>query len=99
MSKHTPGPWSIRHAVDGSGDCGIIATRQDGALHHVVVAEVFASIDHEDERSPEVTANSRLIAAAPELLAALEALLPGADAMGWDTSAARAAIAKAKGQA
>jgi hypothetical protein len=46
----------------------------------------------------EVKANARLIAAAPDLLEALQALMPGAEAMGWDVSKARAAITKATGE-
>lgn len=34
----------------------------------------------------------------PELLAALKEMLPGAEAMGWNTDKARAAIAKAEGK-
>ena len=40
---------------------------------------------------------ARLIAAAPELLEALKNLIAGAEAMGWNTEKARAAIAKAEG--
>jgi len=39
-----------------------------------------------------------LIAAAPELLEALQGFIDGAEAMGWNTDKARAAIEKATGQ-
>jgi hypothetical protein len=41
----------------------------------------------------------RLHAVNQELMEALKVLLPGAESMGWDTDKARAAIAKAEGQA
>ena len=48
---------------------------------------------------PEPTAsNARLIAAAPDLLEALIGFIQGAEAMGWSTDKARAAIAKATGE-
>lgn len=67
-AKHTPGPWSFR--TDGvTGDNGIHA---DGTG---IFAEAFADIRRagEDARD-EAHANARLIAAAPELLAALKKL-------------------------
>jgi hypothetical protein len=48
---------------------------------------------------PQQEANARLISAAPELLEALQEMLLGADAMGWSATKARAAIAKATGEA
>lgn len=71
MSKHTPGPWSTQRALDGSGDVGITAP---GVRN--VIAECFAAMRHRDERATdEAEANARLIASAPELLAACEAVL------------------------
>ena len=43
--------------------------------------------------------DARLIAAAPELLDSLQSFMVGAESMGWDTTKARAAIAKAIGSA
>lgn len=70
---HTPGPWGIKRSKDGSGDIGITAP---GVYN--VVAECFAAMRHAAERSPEVDANARLIASAPDLLAALTALAAAA---------------------
>jgi hypothetical protein len=79
----------------------------------VVIASV--SFDDESHRYPKIdleqaNANARLIAAAPELLEALEGIVKLCDANGFDRirvnredkdgprlSAAKAAIAKAKG--
>ena len=43
----------------------------------VVIAEVFAAIEREDERSEQSLPNARLISAAPELLAALRKFVDG----------------------
>lgn len=98
-SKHTPGPWDV-----DEGDKSTIY-ELDAANP---IAEVFS-----DRSAEENEANARLIAAAPELLDALTALLDEAedvfvcmaDATGIDRhnlppqfAAARAAIAKAEGR-
>jgi hypothetical protein len=58
--KHTPGPWQ-------SGGCVVYGP--DGAG----VADLVAGVCNHNGRSPDETeANARLIAAAPELLKALE---------------------------
>jgi mevalonate kinase len=49
---------------------------------------------HHEEAATELR---RLHAVNAELLSALNALLPGAEAMGWNTEKARATIAKAEG--
>ena len=95
MSAHTPGPWF----VDGL----IVTARQKGSIG-------FAYGPAMPENSAvgrASLANARLIAAAPELLAALQSLLSDWDAVcgshGWDKNHlcgpvdARAAIAKATG--
>ena len=58
MSKHTPGPWVVDAA-----QYGYIITAKGGAYDIAVVRD----IGNEDNK-----ANARLIAAAPELLAALK---------------------------
>lgn len=90
MSKHTPGPWVFQ--------------AHDHWLPAVVIGESVwhAGLVTGRERPGEHEANARLIAAAPDLLAALKALLPWVAAPPSDSAeawrAAQAAIAKAEGE-
>lgn len=111
-SKHTPGPWSVdddpRHGLNTL----ILDRRND------IVASTADSCMTDSDLAiagSECEANARLIAAAPDLLAACEAMLPHLEAMieranpaHEDTGhysdqtavrLARAAIAKARGGA
>lgn len=86
-SKHTPGPWTIA------------AGRYLLAITPAQTKQI-AIFDSDDDWEDEQQANARLIAAAPELLEALEECLTcefpviDRDAV----SKARAAIAKATGK-
>jgi hypothetical protein len=82
MAKHTPGPWYSRNGSSPHFQ-GQIADETTGAT---------VAISYSDEGG----AHARLIAAAPELLAALERYVDG-DVEKHDDlhRAARAAIAKA----
>ena len=82
MSKHTPGPWAMVH--EGGADGGYYI----GAKDQVVILP----------RGRMDEADARLIAAAPDLLAALKAMVLN-DAHEYRDchKAARAAIAKAEG--
>ncbi len=92
MSKHTPGPWTFRQA---------------GANWRVYASD-GRSFDAGDALyHPENEANARLIAAAPELLRALEDLVDeqnGPPLIRYEKSwaaamgKARSAIAKAEGK-
>jgi hypothetical protein len=85
MSKHTPGPW----VFDNLG-CISAETRDP-------VATVDAPVDFDDLK--EIHANARLIAAAPDLLAACKAIsaAPYGVALG-DLETLNAAIVKAEGE-
>ena len=104
-TKHIPGPWFI----DPEEPLSITAA--DGDNHPWLVARAVWFCGHEEETAP---ANARLISAAPDLLAALEAVLSSLKAyrkrntrIAYDIAmqansaeeAAIAAIAKARGQA
>jgi len=94
MSKHTPGPWEI----EGHYHFGY---RWISGPEHSQLAQVVWCMEYED-RSPSCEANAHLIAAAPELLEALENLLKVHEGEGGTQhhagDMARAAIAKAKGE-
>lgn len=94
MTKHTPGPW---HVSD---------PRPYASTHCVDVIgglSLVAQCVPQSERNTE-KANARLIAAAPDLLAALKGLLGDRTLAGMDKmeqeeiDAALAAIAKAEGR-
>ena len=94
-ASHTPGPW---RAFQDAESCDVIAP--DG--YHVASVEPCNSVNPEAEQA----ANARLIAAAPDLLAALEQIAgyPHSDGIGLTPDHARlmrrqasAAIAKATG--
>ena len=105
MSGHTPGPWTDK-AIDES-QWGVYDSRgwSVAQAHQIKVLSA-------DIKQAERTANARLIAAAPDLLEALMAMVEGdseaiedanmmgipfPDEMLKQFKAARAAIAKATG--
>lgn len=107
MSEHTPGPWKVETVRTSSGICHTIGPFPfHGKKAHACIYADYPSVGPE-ERALE--ANARLIAAAPELLAALKAYLVAkpqcecSDHSGCPMASARvlarAAIAKAEGAA
>lgn len=99
MSKHTPGPLEVRQSQSDKYTADDIFEAVDGAPEIVWnggVPIAFLAVDSRQD------ANARLIAAAPDLLEALELLLDKIGTVVWhdDYSAemARAAIARAKGE-
>lgn len=90
MSKHTPGPWK----VDAMGNVWSADTKVCEMSEH----PVMASGCYREKTDDEHRANARLIAAAPDLLAALERIADETAAT-WVCDVARAAIAKATGAA
>lgn len=86
-AKHTPGPWFVH-------DRWYIGTTPTGETHAEV--KCCAAVPHTREQEHE--ANARLIAAAPDLLAALKGVLRVADRKTDEFDAARAAIIRAEGR-
>ena len=99
MSKHTKGPWEIiEHDWAATG---IVGGRND----YVCLLKIEPSNDEcEVAMSNRMAANAQLIAAAPELLEALQEVFVIGDRLVSDVyghefkEKARAAIAKATGE-
>jgi hypothetical protein len=86
--KHTPGPWEVRS--------------DDSGQHHWITPVVGGGYGCAGDRYMAVSGcidvnDARLIAAAPDLLAALQGVVRVADRATDEFDAARAAIAKATG--
>lgn len=90
---HTPGPWML-----GADGATILAPETALGLHVAYLCDA-----HGNQLTQRAGANGHLIAAAPELLAALKLLLEETEYFSPPhdpaTLAAKAAIAKAEGSA
>ena len=126
MNKHTPGPWKVDGDetpwTEGDAELAVEYNEPFGTTsilfsvsravpgEEELVARLPWEPGADDKRQAELRANARLIAAAPELLEALEAMLRGADLVAAETfdggkqfptlmlasAKAQAAIAKAE---
>jgi len=65
MSQHTPGPW---YSWESEGVCGV-------GKNHSNLADILTVVRESNRPHAEDVANMRLIAAAPDLLAAAERYL------------------------
>jgi hypothetical protein len=88
FTKHTPGPWIPEYKLS------------NGTIPFGTVDSDFGAICFVTLQGEQVQANTRLLAAAPDLLQALEQMRACAESCGWrnaEMQNAIAAIAKAKG--
>ena len=100
-AKHTPGPWNIGSSDLPVSRMSIHCKGHKESCHSTValmVSRMTIGISHDEE-----LANARLIAAAPEMLEALEKLLSiqeRGDVASWanEWGEARAVVAKATGE-
>lgn len=96
--KHTPGPWRWEENTASKAGCRCVRIVPDGGNCETAYLQSFPSHGRSDD---EAMANAHLIAAAPDMLIALEAEVY------WRTDKQRLAaaelrhkaIAKAKGEA
>ena len=88
-TSHTPGPWALNRGGDET--YRVIDATDMNEL------SVIATVHFHDDGEGETKANAKLIAAAPNLLAALQAIVAGSwnDDYELILKNARAAIAKA----
>ena len=80
--KHTPGPWVTQGDTYITVNSLIIAHCKQSG--HITLDEAMS--------------NARLISAAPDLLAALDAIFNGSGMTGENMDLARAAIVRARGE-
>lgn len=95
--KHTPGPWAIRP----NGHPGQPSIYPANGNHYTPTIAVVSQLsNHPAIRHPETDANAKLIAAAPDLLAALVAIVVPGGTMNSESrwQAAADAIQAATGQ-
>lgn len=103
MSKHTPGTWKSEISESEAHYREHPVYGPDSQLIAIVDSGNYGGWrDSEDDGQAEFAANARLIAAAPDLLEALEEIYcHGVQAFGTDFEVmltARDAIARAKGE-
>jgi hypothetical protein len=101
-TQYTPGPWKVVHTPTRKETFWAICTTNE-APHQAVIALVDGKSKYHEEHPECAEANARLIASAPDLLAALEQLTQAVEVEGFAgvipsaIDAARAAINKATG--
>ena len=100
-AKHTPGPWVL---VDGEWSEKEKVITTQSRLNESMVGICEMDVDFCGPHGDQQEANARLISAAPDLFHALVEIVAAADGDGWKArdagfKNARAAIAKATGQA
>lgn len=92
--RHTPGPWAL---AEGSWEIEARVDPENSETYYAPVAVIDV-----DWSSEIVEANARLIAAAPDMLAALDMVYTDDDGDGYVSAEGmafiRAAIAKATGE-
>lgn len=73
MSKHTPGPWRVGSTLGMNANMICVGDDNEGiASVYGIPFNTDVSDPYLKEKRPKALANAYLIAAAPELLAALE---------------------------
>ena len=98
MSKHTPGPWAVQLPADDSARIRVVDKRAlDYANHRIADLQYWSSKERGPDRDGAI-ANAYLIAAAHDLLEALQGVLRVADRATDEFHVARSAIAKAIGE-
>lgn len=107
MSDFTPGPWLLRTTPTSAGLCHIVSAA-DWRGAFIYGDGLRKGVDDALPKAQELAANARLIAAAPDLLEALQRIeeywnqdqneTAMADACWHAINTARAAIAKATGE-
>ena len=101
MSKHTQGPWILSTRETDTPGVLLAFCIDSAEKFNIASSQSQEHLGQDGLRAEEMLANANLIAAAPELLEALEALADRYNDVigneGVECYKARAAIAKARG--
>jgi len=100
MSKHTQGPWILSTRETDTPGVLLAFCIDSAEKFNIASSQSQEHLGQDGLRAEEMLANANLIAAAPELLEALEMVLDDPESLDGRPrtySAARAAIAKARG--
>ena len=73
-TKHTPGPWLSRTTPTSAGLCHIVSAA-DWRGAFIYGDRIREGVDDALPKAQELAANARLIAAAPDLLEALQVMV------------------------
>lgn len=99
VAPHTRGPWAVEDPMEH--ELSIVEAGKPSYEWKFIACVPYGGLNDGDFSRPVAEANARLIAAAPELLAALQLIV---DTYGFDSSTdsaiwktAHAALAKATG--
>ena len=99
--KHTPGPWNVHHHAHLQNEqwLSVLHGAWDITHNYADRPEVVADAKYSAMTDEENLANAHLIAAAPDMLEALENLIKAnwPDAIDEAFEQAKSAISKAKG--
>lgn len=98
---YTPGPWALRDDSGMAWGQARIAYALWGANDRCVAMLQFGDFSPSSDKIPVAQNDARLIAAAPEMLEALERIIRNGTTFTltqFDLDAAKAAIRKAKGE-
>ena len=110
MSKHTSGPWSVPHMARDEVQCDcayVLAEPYMGSICTISISDGKTIGEFGNDCPPldEAKANARLIAAAPDLLDALQEMvqwqmdsMSGKKTKGYPGTQAMSAIRKALGE-
>lgn len=96
MNKHTPGPWHVIERANGQAFSIGCQVQTKG---NFITTRYIANVT--DGATPQAEADARLIAAAPEMLKALEMVVAWDDdpvGNALDIGAIKAAIKASKGE-
>lgn len=99
IAKFTPGPWEVGRSMCGHYPAVRKNFRPD---HHMEVCGPVHGYMYSADEKAEQAANARLIAAAPELYEVARMVVEASEVAGFSGplgDAARAALAKARGEA